>query len=64
MGRGSKILVFGGSFFLLFRKNGLKIKSVQQVWADLTDEEIRPFFLNMPDRIEAVIANGGGRTKY
>jgi len=38
--------------------------AVYNVWAELTDEEIRPFFSNMPERIEAVIAAEGGRTSY
>jgi len=39
-------------------------KAIEDCWAALTMEELRPFVSSMPDRIFEVIRNQGGNTKY
>ena len=38
--------------------------AIEDCWASLTVEELRPFISSMPDRIYQVIFNRGGSTKY
>ncbi|GFV36857.1 transposable element Tcb2 transposase [Trichonephila clavipes] len=38
--------------------------AVQDLWADLPQDNIRCLINSMPDRVEACIAAGGGRTRY